>query len=92
MSISFRNLIHGREKVNILADIGERSITPQVREVGKLKNLLKKTYLSRWVGRVDLNGNEVGGQMNNKESDPANSMSNYSVDFARSVNVFVLYY
>ncbi|KAI3953291.1 hypothetical protein MKX01_042286 [Papaver californicum] len=69
------DIIHERQQVNHPADIGEKNITTQEREVGKLKNLLKKTYLSRWVGKQDPSGNETGGLMNNK--------SNNSVDFAR---------
>ncbi|KAI3903348.1 hypothetical protein MKW98_032002 [Papaver atlanticum] len=66
------DIIHERKQGN-LADTGEKNISTQEREVGKLTNLLKKTYLSRWVGREDPN--ETGGQMNNK--------SNNSVDYAR---------
>ncbi|KAI3851740.1 hypothetical protein MKX03_005414 [Papaver bracteatum] len=67
------DIIHERKQRNYLADTGEKNISTQEREVGKLTNLLKKTYLSRWVGRQDPN--DTGGQMNNK--------SNNSVDYAR---------
>ncbi|XP_026393397.1 cingulin-like isoform X1 [Papaver somniferum] len=67
------DIIHERKQGNHLADTGEKNISTQEREVGKLTNLLKKTYLSRWVGRQDPN--ETGGQTNNK--------SNNSVDYAR---------
>ncbi|KAI3964327.1 hypothetical protein MKW92_043410 [Papaver armeniacum] len=70
------DIIHERKQGHHSADSGEKNITTQEREVGKLANLLKKTYLSRWVGRQDPN--ETGGQMNNK--------SNNSVDYARSVD------
>lgn len=68
-----------------MVDVGDKSITPREREVGTLKDLLKKTYLSHWVGRVDPSGNETGGQMNKKEGSSANNTSYFSVNFARSV-------
>ncbi|OVA05881.1 hypothetical protein BVC80_1701g14 [Macleaya cordata] len=77
------NFSHETKQENFLADNGDKSITSHEREVGKLKNLLKKTYLSRWVGRLDPSGNEAGGQMNNKQGSLVNNKSNYSVDFAR---------
>ncbi|MCL7028874.1 hypothetical protein MKW94_006663 [Papaver nudicaule] len=63
------DIIHERKRGNHLADIGEKNIAAQETEVGRLKNLLKKTYLSRWVGRQDPSENET--------------KSNNSVDYAR---------
>ncbi|XP_050366918.1 uncharacterized protein LOC126785317 isoform X2 [Argentina anserina] len=40
------------------AEIGDRRLVAHERD-GKLKSLLKKTYLNRWVGTVDLRGNEA---------------------------------
>ncbi|XAR52933.1 hypothetical protein NMG60_11021269 [Bertholletia excelsa] len=47
---------------NHLAEIGERR-TIQERD-GRLKNLLKRTYLKRWIGPLDSFGNEAGAHLN----------------------------
>ncbi|KAL6013035.1 hypothetical protein ACLOJK_003525, partial [Asimina triloba] len=67
---------------NFLRNEGDKSITAHDRD-GKLKNLLKKTYLGRWVGRLDPEGDESGAAASNTESSPMNKRPNYSVVLAR---------
>ncbi|KAL6213240.1 hypothetical protein ACLB2K_012687 [Fragaria x ananassa] len=43
---------------NSSAEVGDRRLVTHGRD-GKLKSLLKKTYLSRWVGTPDFKGNEA---------------------------------
>ncbi|OMP06827.1 hypothetical protein CCACVL1_01435 [Corchorus capsularis] len=54
---------------SVLSEVSDRRISTYEKD-GKLKNLLKKTYLSRWVGAVDARGNAFEAQPN-------------SMDFAR---------
>ncbi|XP_059653007.1 uncharacterized protein LOC132300087 isoform X3 [Cornus florida] len=71
---------HETKQGKLSTAIGEKSIV-QGRD-GRLKNLLKKTYLRRWVGTLDLNGGEAEAHLNS-EGLATNRMSNYSIDFAR---------
>ncbi|XWS54674.1 hypothetical protein CRYUN_Cryun10bG0108700 [Craigia yunnanensis] len=48
---------------NVLAEVADRRIVSYERD-GKLKNLLKKTYLRRWVGALAARGNEAEAQSN----------------------------
>ncbi|KAB2087974.1 hypothetical protein ES319_A04G142300v1 [Gossypium barbadense] len=43
---------------NVLAEVADRRIATYERD-GKLKSLLKKTYLRHWVGALDTGGNEA---------------------------------
>ncbi|KAJ4963383.1 hypothetical protein NE237_023322 [Protea cynaroides] len=61
---------------NFLANPGDNIVAIHERD-GKLKNLLKKTYLRRWIGRLD----EEEGCIN--ENDFPNRKSNHAVEFAR---------
>ncbi|XP_043713056.1 uncharacterized protein LOC122661650 isoform X2 [Telopea speciosissima] len=70
------NANQGIKRRNLLADLGDNIVAAHDRD-GKLKNLLKKTYLRRWIGRLDDND----GRMN--ENDFTNKKSNHAVDFAR---------
>uniref|UniRef100_A0A5B6YQB4 Putative myosin-10 isoform X1 n=1 Tax=Davidia involucrata TaxID=16924 RepID=A0A5B6YQB4_DAVIN len=70
---------HEMKQGKLLADIGERRIF-QERD-GRLKNLLKKTYLKRWIGTLDPNGDEAEAHLN-YEGNVANRRAN-SLDFAR---------
>ncbi|CAN6685505.1 unnamed protein product [Malus baccata var. baccata] len=69
-----------RNRENLRAEIGDRKVITHERD-GRLKSLLKKTYLSRWVGNVDFRGREaasglnVEGNLSGKRSD--------SMEFAR---------
>lgn len=54
---------------NVLAEVADRRLGTYERD-GKLRNLLKKTYLKHWVGALDTRGNEAEAQPN-------------SMDFAR---------
>ncbi|XP_020978999.1 putative ciliary rootlet coiled-coil protein 2 isoform X3 [Arachis ipaensis] len=67
---------HGKAMVSI----GESKLITHERD-GSLKNLLKKTYLSRWIGPLDKSGNEVNSNPNN-EGKFLNKRST-SMDFAR---------
>ncbi|KAG8368490.1 hypothetical protein BUALT_Bualt15G0051100 [Buddleja alternifolia] len=55
-----------------MGETGERKIIQE--KDGKLKNLLKRTYLTRWVGGSD--GNDADSHVNYDKS-------NYHMDFAR---------
>ena len=71
---------------NVLADIGGKKLLPFERD-GKLKNLLKRTYLRRWIGTLDISGDEAEVYHNN-EGKLFSGRSN-SMDFARLVKIFV---
>ncbi|KAF7127625.1 hypothetical protein RHSIM_Rhsim11G0152600 [Rhododendron simsii] len=63
----------------VLAEGGENRIQERV---GSLKNLLKRTYLKRWVGTLDSPGNEAEANLN-YEGNLGNKGSNYRMDVAR---------
>ncbi|KAM1421084.1 hypothetical protein ACFX2I_003388 [Malus domestica] len=65
---------------NLPAEIGERKVVTHERD-GRLKSLLKKTYLSRWVGNLDFRGHEAAGGLN-VEGNLSGKGSN-SMEFAR---------
>ncbi|XP_052188136.1 putative WEB family protein At1g65010, chloroplastic isoform X2 [Diospyros lotus] len=46
----------------LLAEIGGKKIVPE--KDGRLKNLLKKSYLRRWIGTLDSPGDEAETHMN----------------------------
>ncbi|XP_057963832.1 uncharacterized protein LOC131154982 isoform X1 [Malania oleifera] len=71
---------HEKKRGNFLADAGERNVAHE--RDGKLKSLLKKTYLRRWVGSPDFSGNEIEANLKN-EATCSGRRSNYSMDFAR---------
>ncbi|KAJ8769025.1 hypothetical protein K2173_024021 [Erythroxylum novogranatense] len=48
---------------------------------GPLRNLLKKTSLTRWIGALDLSGNETGAHQNGEGN--FNSARSNNMDFAR---------
>lgn len=72
---------HDMKQGNFLADIGEKRNATLERD-GKLKNLLKKTYLRRWIGALDYSGNQAEAHLNS-EGNFSGRKSNYSMDFAR---------
>lgn len=60
---------------NLLAETNERRVVTNQR-YGRLSNLLKKNYLTRWVGKIDSGGNKTeacrnseGGLSNKRSSD-----------------------
>ncbi|XVF01397.1 hypothetical protein REPUB_Repub04eG0085700 [Reevesia pubescens] len=55
---------------NVLAEVTDRRISTCEKDDGKLRNMLKKAYLRRWVGALDARGNEAEAHPN-------------SMDFAR---------
>lgn len=61
-----------------LADIGGKKLVTE--RDGKLKNLLKRTYLGRWIGPLDIRRHEAEDQ--NNEGKFFSRRSN-SMDFAR---------
>lgn len=67
-----------------LAGIGGLKLLTHERD-GKLKNLLKRTYLRRWIGTLDVSGDDAEAYQNNegKFFSKRNSM-----DFARLVKIF----
>ncbi|XVE49342.1 hypothetical protein DITRI_Ditri01bG0075800 [Diplodiscus trichospermus] len=50
---------------NVLAEVADRRIVTY--GDGRLRNLLKKTYLKRWVGALDARGNEAEAQANSMD-------------------------
>ncbi|XP_010274392.1 PREDICTED: myosin-3 isoform X2 [Nelumbo nucifera] len=75
------NISHEMNQGSHLANIGHRSIATHEKD-GRLRNLLKKTYLRRWVGRLEASGNEADDSINN-QGIFTNKRSNQAVDFAR---------
>jgi len=66
-----------------LVNTGDRKLVTRERD-GSLKNLLKKSYLRRWIAPLDVSGNEVDSSLNN-EGKTFNHQSSSSMDFARHV-------
>ncbi|CAK9141371.1 unnamed protein product [Ilex paraguariensis] len=63
----------------LLTDIGQKRIVAD--RDGSLINILKKTYMKRWIGTVS---NENGAEADqNSQGNITNRRSNYSMDFAR---------
>ncbi|KAK7253193.1 hypothetical protein RIF29_37713 [Crotalaria pallida] len=69
---------HETKQGKAVVDTGERKLVTHERD-GNLKNLLKKTYFRRWIGPVDVSGNEVEGSLEGKLFHQRSS----SMDFAR---------
>ncbi|KAL4354006.1 hypothetical protein GQ457_06G003010 [Hibiscus cannabinus] len=55
-----------KKQGNVLAEVADRRVVTYEKD-GKLKNLLKKTYLSRWVGALDAGGNEAEAPPNSMD-------------------------
>lgn len=66
------------------ADISEKRSVAHERD-GKLRNLLKKTYLNRWVGPLSLTANVVDPHLNDERNFSGRRSS--STDYARSVKI-----
>ncbi|GLU03361.1 hypothetical protein SLE2022_205630 [Rubroshorea leprosula] len=64
---------------NLLAETGEKRIGTNERH-GRLKNLLKKSYLRHWVGTSDIGGNETEAHPSNEGNLSGRRSS--SMDFA----------
>ena len=62
----------------------ERKLVSHERE-GKLKGLLKASYLRRWVGMPEISGSEAAVYVDNEEN---YSSRKSAVDFARLVNIY----
>ena len=77
-----RKISYDMKPGNYLANNGEKRGSALERD-GKLKNLLKKTYLRRWIGTFDHSGNQTEAHLNN-EGNFSGGKSNYSMDFTRS--------
>ncbi|KAF2320857.1 hypothetical protein GH714_031367 [Hevea brasiliensis] len=78
--LSVMEIGHGIQERNSLMDSGEKRLFTHERD-GRLRNLLKKTYLRRWIGTMDFSGNEEEACLN-IEGNFANRRSS-SLDFAR---------
>ncbi|KAF5183154.1 myosin heavy chain-like protein [Thalictrum thalictroides] len=74
------NVSCGLKQGTLLPDTGDKSVTDHEKD-GKLKNILKKTYLRNWINRTDFTGNDA--DINKSERNPNNKNSNYPIDFAR---------
>ncbi|BAU00837.1 hypothetical protein VIGAN_10247200 [Vigna angularis var. angularis] len=64
-----------------VVNTGDRKLVTRERD-GTLKNLLKKSYLRRWIAPLDVSVNEVDSSSNN-EGKTLNHQSSGSIDFAR---------
>ncbi|MQM09676.1 hypothetical protein Taro_042547, partial [Colocasia esculenta] len=71
---------HGEKLVKCVADDVDKIIVPQDRSA-KIKNLLKKTYLGRWVGKDSESGSGIHNDLDGRS--PSNKNDNYSMDLAR---------
>jgi hypothetical protein len=83
-----RNIGKEITQVKALADIGGKKLVTE--RDGKLKNLLKRTYLGRWIGPLDVIGHEAEVHRNN-EGKFFSRRSN-SMDFARLLNFFFFFF
>lgn len=70
-------------KEQSLAVLGDKKPDTHLSD-GKLRNLLKKTYLKRWVGIPDTRGNEAEIHVDSEGN--VSSKRFNSIDFARFVN------
>ncbi|XP_014521476.1 myosin-2 heavy chain isoform X1 [Vigna radiata var. radiata] len=64
-----------------VVNTGDRKLVTRERD-GTLKNLLKKSYLRRWIAPLNVSVNEVDSSSNN-EGKTFNHQSSGSIDFAR---------
>lgn len=64
-----------------LASAENKRLATDVHE-GKLRNILKKTYLSRWINRVD-SGRNTSETCPTGEGNFSTRQSNHSMEFAR---------
>lgn len=64
---------------NLLAEIGEKRIVTNER-YGRLRNMLKKSYLTRWVGTIDTGGTE--NEARPKGDGGLSGSRSSSIDFA----------
>lgn len=80
-----RKISNGMKEGKHWAEMGEnRLVTPE--RDGRLRNLLKKTYLRRWIGAQDFSGQDTQTHLNNAGDMTARRSS--SMDFARLVIAF----
>ena len=84
-----RKLGHETTHGKAVVRIGEGKLVARERD-GSLRNLLKKTYLRRWIGPLDVSGSEVDSNPNN-ERKFLNQRSS-SMDFARQVLILGVSY
>lgn len=82
-----RKISNGMKQGKDLAEIGENRLVTPDRD-GRLRNLLKKTYLRRWIGAQDLSGQDSRTHLNNAEDMTARRSG--SMDFARLVKYFLI--
>lgn len=79
-----RTLSDDVNKERSLAVVGDKK--PDAHETdGKLRNLLKKTYLKRWVGIPDLRGSEAEVRVDSEGNFSSKKFNN--IDFARFITV-----
>lgn len=71
------------DKESLSAEIGDKKPDTQERD-GRLRNLLKKANLKRWVGTLDFRGNEAEVHMDGEGNFSSKRFN--SIDFARFVN------
>lgn len=76
-----RKIGHEIKQGNSSADAGEKRLSNHERD-GRFRNLLKKTYLKRWIGTMDFSGNEAEAHLNGEGNF---SRRSNNMDFARLV-------
>lgn len=72
---------------NPCAAVGEQKIFQE--KDGRLKSLLKKSYLKHWVGNIDLERNNTAVH---HEGSSSRRQNNQKMDFARSRTDYFLYH
>lgn len=87
--------LHGGRKIcnemkeeKVLAGNGEKRIVIPERD-GRLRNLLKKTNLRRWIGTLDFSGNDGQADLNTREG--FSTRRSNSIDFARLVKQLLIF-
>lgn len=86
----YRNCSHSLKQCNYLADDSDKNIAINERE-GRLKNLLKKTYLKRWMGN-DRSQHDTDIYGSSSESNSTNKKDYKSMDFARFIVMPIILY
>ncbi|KAH9655634.1 Myosin heavy chain-like protein [Citrus sinensis] len=75
-----RKIFNEMKEEKVLAGNGEKRIVIPERD-GRLRNLLKKTNLRRWIGTLDFSGNDGQADLNTREG--FSTRRSNSIDFAR---------
>lgn len=83
-----RKIFNEMKEEKVLAGNGEKRIVIPERD-GRLRNLLKKTNLRRWIGTLDFSGNDGQADLNTREG--FSTRRSNSIDFARLVKQLLIF-